>query len=50
MKEVAFEVVDLSKDASAMDTVKALGYQAAPVVVAGDSHWSGFRPDLLATI
>ena len=23
----------------------ALGYLQAPVVVAGDSHWSGFRPD-----
>lgn len=50
MKEVAFEVVDLSKDASAMDTVKSLGYQAAPVVIAGDDHWSGFRPDLLAAL
>ena len=49
-REVAFEVVDLSKDASAMDTVKSLGYQAAPVVIAGDDHWSGFRPDMIAKL
>ena len=23
----------------------ALGYLQAPVVVAGNDHWSGFRPD-----
>lgn len=30
--------------------VKELGYTAAPVVVAGEDHWSGFRPDKLATL
>ena len=50
MKDVTFEVVDLSKDSSAMAHVKALGYQAAPVVVVGDDHWSGFRPDLLSAL
>ena len=45
--DVPFEVVDLSQDESAMNLVKNLGYQAAPVVVAGESHWSGFRPDML---
>ena len=44
---VEFNVIDLSEDAAAMDMIKDLGYQAAPVVVAGDAHWSGFRPDLL---
>lgn len=50
MRDVTFEVVDLSQDTVAMDTVKALGYQAAPVVIAGDDHWSGFRPDLLSAL
>lgn len=49
-KNVEFQVVDLTEDASAMDKVKELGYQAAPVVIAGDDHWSGFRPDRLATL
>ncbi len=49
-KDVPFEVVDLSEDASAMEMVKSLGYQAAPVVVAGEEHWSGFRPDKLSAL
>lgn len=42
---IAYDVVDLSQDAEAMAKVKALGYSQAPVVLAGDDHWSGFRPD-----
>jgi glutaredoxin-like protein NrdH len=49
-KDVPFEVVDLSEDPAAMDMVKGLGYQAAPVVIAGDEHWSGFRPDKLSAL
>jgi glutaredoxin-like protein NrdH len=49
-KDVSFEVIDLSEDAAAMEMVKSLGYQAAPVVIAGDEHWSGFRPDKLSTL
>jgi glutaredoxin-like protein NrdH len=45
--DVPFETVDLSQDESAMARVRALGYQAAPVVIAGEEHWSGFRPDKL---
>jgi glutaredoxin-like protein NrdH len=45
--DVPFETVDLSQDEIAVGLVKDLGYQAAPVVVAGESHWSGFRPDKL---
>ena len=47
---VAFNTVDLSTDETAMGMIKALGYQAAPVVIAGDDHWSGFRPDMLASL
>lgn len=43
--KVEYKVVDLSQDAEAMAMVKEMGYTAAPVVVAGDSHWSGFRHD-----
>lgn len=49
-KDVQFQVVDLSEDATAMDLVKSLGYAAAPVVVSGEDHWSGFRPDRLALL
>lgn len=47
---VEFTTVDLSEDDSAMHMVKSLGYAAAPVVIAGDEHWSGFRPDRLQAL
>lgn len=39
-----YEVVDITTDPDARDYVMALGHLQAPVVVAGDEHWSGFRP------
>lgn len=48
--EVAYEEVDLSQDSDALSMIRQLGYTAAPVVIAGDEHWSGFRPDKLATL
>jgi len=45
-----YEVVDISVDAEALDTVKALGYQQAPVVFADGDHWSGFRPDRIKAL
>jgi glutaredoxin-like protein NrdH len=47
---IEYSVVDLSLDGSAAEMVKALGYQAAPVVIAGDDHWSGFRPEKLSAL
>ncbi len=40
-----YEVVDLAADEAALTEVLAMGYQQVPVVVDGDDHWSGFRPD-----
>lgn len=40
-----FEVVDVTQDAEALEAVKRLGFASAPVVVAGESVWSGFRID-----
>lgn len=45
-----FEVVDISVDEQALESVKALGYQQAPVVFAGGDHWSGFRPDKIKAL
>ncbi|PAT31268.1 NrdH-redoxin [Vandammella animalimorsus] len=47
---IAYEVVDLSQDSEAMAMVKNLGYTQAPVVIANDMHWSGFRPDKIASL
>lgn len=42
---IEYDIRDLSEDLMALEQVKALGYMQAPVVVAGEDHWSGFRPD-----
>lgn len=44
---VEHDTVDVSADPEAHAYVKSLGYSSAPVVVAGDQHWCGFRPDRL---
>ncbi len=41
---IPYKIVDLTQDAEAMAMVQELGYRQAPVVVAGDEHWSGFNP------
>lgn len=47
---ISYEVVDISTTPEARDFVMALGYLQAPVVVAGDDHWSGFRPDRIKAL
>lgn len=47
---VDYEVIDISENDEARDYVMALGYLQAPVVVAGDDHWSGFRPDRIKSL
>ena len=34
----------------ARDYVMSLGYSSAPVVVSGETHWSGFRPDSIKAL
>lgn len=48
--DIEFVEVDLTQDSEAYELVKSLGYAAAPVVIAGDVHWSGFRPDKIQSI
>lgn len=45
-----FVEVDLTVDEEALNTVKALGYQQAPVVFADGDHWSGYRPDKIKAL
>jgi len=40
-----YHIVDITESPEARDYVMSLGYLQAPVVVAGNQHWSGFRPD-----
>lgn len=48
--DIAYELVDVTEDAAALEKIKALGYLQAPVVIAGVDHWSGFRPEKLRTL
>ncbi|GAA1046464.1 MULTISPECIES: glutaredoxin-like protein NrdH [Rothia] len=42
---IDYTTVDVTEDAAALARIKELGYMQAPVVIAGDEHWSGFQPD-----
>jgi len=50
-KGVHYTVVDLTQDPTALNYVRQLGHQQAPVVVIATStqpvHWSGFQPALI---
>ncbi|WP_207844041.1 glutaredoxin-like protein NrdH [Williamsia soli] len=47
---LAYETVDITTNDEARDYVMSLGYLQAPVVVAGEQHWSGFRPDRVKSL
>ncbi|ADZ69878.1 glutaredoxin-like protein NrdH [Polymorphum gilvum] len=47
---VAFDIIDLTEDDAAMEAVQSMGYRQVPVVVAGDDHWAGFRPDKIGAL
>ena len=47
---IAYDVVDLTQDPTALELVRSLGYLQAPVVIAGNTHWSGFRPDQITAL
>ena len=47
---IEFNKVDISVDTEAREYVMSLGYLQAPVVVVGDEHWSGFRPDRIKAL
>ncbi len=47
---VDYQIVDISEDADALDRVRGMGYMQVPVVVAGESHWAGFRPDMISAL
>ncbi|TXI56484.1 MAG: NrdH-redoxin [Mycolicibacterium mageritense] len=47
---IDYDTVDITTDNDARDFVMSLGYLQAPVVVAGDQHWGGFRPDRVKSL
>lgn len=49
-KGIAYQSVDISEDAAALDELKALGYQQAPVVTSPIGNWSGFNPSQIESL
>ncbi|OUD08133.1 NrdH-redoxin [Marivivens niveibacter] len=49
-KGLDYQVIDLTEDDAAHSRVTEMGYRQVPVVVAGEDHWSGFRPDLIGRL
>ena len=47
---ISYQIVDVSVDADAYELVQGLGYRQVPVVIAGETHWAGFRPDMISTL
>ena len=45
-----YTTVDISLDDDARDYVIAMGHLQAPVVVAGEDNWSGYRPDRIRAL
>ncbi|CCV28818.1 TPA: redoxin NrdH [Yersinia enterocolitica] len=47
---ITYQIIDLTEDSQALNHVKSLGYQQVPVIITGDDHWSGFRPDKISAL
>lgn len=47
---VEYTEINLEQDAEALEKFKAAGFMQAPIVVAGEETWSGYRPDLLKKV
>lgn len=50
LKGVEFESKMIADSPEVMTLIEEKGYRAAPVVVAGDVSWSGFRLDMLNSL
>ncbi|WES67243.1 glutaredoxin-like protein NrdH [Superficieibacter sp. HKU1] len=44
---LAFEMVNLDVEPDEIETLRAQGYRQLPVVIAGETSWSCFRPDMI---
>lgn len=47
---LTYNVVDITQDGAALEALRARGFVQAPVVVAGDQAWSGYRPDRITAL
>ena len=42
-----FETVDIEQHPEILEQLRAAGFMQAPVVIAPDASWTGYRPDLI---
>ncbi|MBA7800228.1 glutaredoxin-like protein NrdH [Citrobacter freundii] len=42
-----FEMVNVDQAPELAETLREQGFRQLPVVVAGETRWSGFRPDMI---
>jgi glutaredoxin-like protein NrdH len=47
---VDYRDIDVTTDEQALNHIKALGYQAVPVIEANGEHWFGYDPEKLASL
>lgn len=47
---IKYNTFNVIEDHEAGDFARSLGYQELPVVVAGEEHWSGFRPERIRNL
>jgi glutaredoxin-like protein NrdH len=47
---LSYSTVDITQDEEARQRILEMGYLSAPVVVAGEQHWSGLRPDRISAL
>ena len=45
--DVAYDLVDITNDVTALDRLISLGYRSAPVVITDNDSWSGYIPEKL---
>ena len=45
-----FELINVDQQPNAAEELRAMGFRQLPVVVAGKSTWSGFRPDMINSL
>ena len=50
VKGIEFEAKMIEDSPEVMPLIQEKGYRAAPIVVAGEDSWSGFRLDKLNTL
>lgn len=44
-EDIEYESINILENDEGMERVRSLGFSSVPVVVAGETNWSGFRAE-----